>query len=62
MFEYMAINFHGNMHMLADEMNFNLGPQGWELIAAQFPDPFVIVVMLKRMKMPPSFPPIHTTA
>lgn len=63
MFEYMAINFHGNMHMLANEMNFNLAPQGWELVSAQFPDPFVIVAMLKRPKMQPlPFPKINVTA
>lgn len=65
MFEYMAINFHGNMHMLANEMNFNYAPQGWELISAQFPDPFVIVVMLKRQVAPGPFQfvsPISTKA
>lgn len=25
MWEYMAHNFHGNLHMLANEMNFNFG-------------------------------------
>ena len=29
-------------------MNFNFGPQGWELVAVNAVDPFVLVIMLKR--------------
>ena len=52
MFEYMANNFYGNLHMLANEMNYNFGPQGWELVAVNQVDPFVLVIMLKRQVAP----------
>lgn len=55
MFEYMANNFYGNLHMLADEMNYNFGPQGWELVAVNQVDPFVLVIMLKRQVAPGPF-------
>lgn len=55
MFEYMAHNFYGNLHMLANEMNFNFGLQGWELVAVNAVDPFVIVIMLKRQVAPGPF-------
>ena len=48
MWEYTSHNFHGNLHMLANEMNFNFGPQGWELVAVNVVDPFVVVIMLRR--------------
>lgn len=65
MFEYMANNFYGNLHMLANEMNFNFGPQGWELVAVNAVDPFVLVIMLKRQVAAGSFQyanPISTKA
>lgn len=65
MWEYMAHNFHGNLHMLANEMNFNFGPQGWELVAVNAVDPFVLVIMLKRQVAPGPFQyanPISTKA
>lgn len=65
MFEYMANNFYGNLHMLANEMNYNFGPQGWELVAVNQVDPFVLVIMLKRQVAPGPFQyanPISTKA
>ena len=65
MFEYMANNFYGNLHMLANEMNYNFGPQGWELVAVNQVDPFVLVIMLKRQVAPSPFQyanPISTKA
>ena len=41
--------------MLANEMNFNFGLQGWELVAVNAVDPFVIVIMLKRQVAPGPF-------
>ena len=55
MFEYMAHNFHGNLHNLANEMNYNFGPQGWELIAINPVSPFMIIIMLKRQVAPGPF-------
>lgn len=55
MFEYIANNFYGNLHMLANEMNYNFGPQGWELVAVNQVDPFVLVIMLKRQVAPGPF-------
>lgn len=55
MFEYMSHNFYGNLHMLANEMNYNFGPQGWELVAVNQVDSFVLVIMLKRQVAPGPF-------